>query len=347
MALDQATTRPPRVRRALRGRHRLTPEQVEETQCARLMHTMLRCAGRDGLAEVSIGQLVKEAEISRRTIYELFGGREALFACVLDPALEHVAGVGVAAFEGADGDWAGGVRAAVVAVAAELHADPDLARLCLIEALAAGPAARAVRARRFAPLAEIARRGAIAPGRLPGVERVPAAAVLGGAQELLAAHFAAGDAADAEELAEAAAHVVALVVGTYLGPEVARPHADAVRRELPSALRGAEPELPAELDGLALTRLQHEFLAHVVADPGSTSRALSVAIEVSSDAQASRILHLLDDARLVTPVRNGRGLAWMPTPLGTVALRALDRPPEPAWLLAAAHAHRHRVVRAA
>src|SRR5579875_365700 len=64
-----------------RGPHRLTEEQVAESQRTRLMSALTELITGRGYAEVTIGDLVGRAGVSRTSFYQHFTGKqECLFA---------------------------------------------------------------------------------------------------------------------------------------------------------------------------------------------------------------------------------------------------------------------------
>jgi AcrR family transcriptional regulator len=67
-----------------RGPHRLTGEQVAEDQRARLIAAMVRLAGERGYAATTVADIIGRAEVSRKTFYEHFSGREELLLAAFD-----------------------------------------------------------------------------------------------------------------------------------------------------------------------------------------------------------------------------------------------------------------------
>jgi AcrR family transcriptional regulator len=69
-----------------RGPHRLTDEQVAEDQHRRLIEAMVALAGERGYAATTVADIVKRAEVSRKTFYEHFKAREDLLLAAFDAA---------------------------------------------------------------------------------------------------------------------------------------------------------------------------------------------------------------------------------------------------------------------
>jgi len=138
----------------------MTPAEAERlkreaAQRARLCATMTRLAARHGFAAVSAQQVFSAAELGSGTFYKLFADREA---CLLE-AFERCAGTifaRVAAAEEAGGDnFASRLEAGLGELVDTLAADPDVARLMLIEIRAGDSGCREAQQRwlgRFAGL---------------------------------------------------------------------------------------------------------------------------------------------------------------------------------------------------
>jgi len=122
----------------------------------RFFAAMLAEVGERGYADTSVAHVLRRAGMSRKTFYELFENREDCFAQAYDATLLRVRMlVGAAYHQG--GQWRtlrerveAGLRAFLDCCAAE----PGLARVCIVEVLAAGPAARE---RRDAAILDFAR----------------------------------------------------------------------------------------------------------------------------------------------------------------------------------------------
>jgi len=88
---------------------------------------------------MTVADVVKRAGIARNTFYENFGSKEDCFLAAqqygMSSALEHV----VEAAGEAD-SWPQRVQAGLAAFVRYLVEEPALARTCMVEALAAGPA---------------------------------------------------------------------------------------------------------------------------------------------------------------------------------------------------------------
>lgn len=124
-----------------RGRHRLPPEVVARSQRDRLLEAAVRVVAEKGYAAVTIGDLTREAGVSRTTFYELFEDKEACFLAAYDNAVEALVRRVLAAYE-TEERWPDRARAGLAALLDLLAEEPTLARLALVDVGAAGPVAQ-------------------------------------------------------------------------------------------------------------------------------------------------------------------------------------------------------------
>jgi AcrR family transcriptional regulator len=92
-----------------------------------------------GYRGTRITDIVRRAGIARKTLYEHFDGKEAIFLAVFDEAIEEVIRRVEAAYAEAGDAWADRVEAGLGAFLTYVAEEPALARLCLIEAPSATP----------------------------------------------------------------------------------------------------------------------------------------------------------------------------------------------------------------
>ena len=139
------------------GPHSVAPESVAPNQRARLYGAMIELVAARGYESSTVAELCALAGVSKRTLYERFpGGKQQCFLATYDIVVRraetHVLAAGRCGRNGIVG--AGPLerlRALVEAFAREVAAYPNAARLVLVEAPGAGPAAlaRAERTRRL------------------------------------------------------------------------------------------------------------------------------------------------------------------------------------------------------
>lgn len=187
--------------RLVGGPHGMPPELVGRIQRERLFGAMAEVVAERGYQGATVRALLGRAGISRKTYYELFADKEECFLAAYDEAVEHVLGLIVEAYaEGSSPEDR--VRRALEAFLGFCAEEPAVARMCIVEVLAAGPRARERRAATMARLAELVE-GALR--ELRGDDRLgtlAARALIGGVHELIYAPVDAGEVEDLPALAE-------------------------------------------------------------------------------------------------------------------------------------------------
>jgi AcrR family transcriptional regulator len=201
------------------GRHGLPRSFVARNQRLRIVAAMIRVLPQHGYAATTIGQVIKEAGVSRSAFYTQFKGKEDCFLATYEIAAAWLCErVETAAAPGEE--WAIRVRAGVSAAVRLLASNPDLAHLIAVEALQAGAAARLRRQDCIVRLAATLR-----------ADRPQAPELSGELEELLVggvfAHVARYvDAGRVDRLAEATTELVQYMLIPYLDPAESRRIAD-------------------------------------------------------------------------------------------------------------------------
>jgi AcrR family transcriptional regulator len=205
---------------------------------------MVEVVAERGYAETRVADVITLAGVSRKTFYELFGGKEDCFLVAFDGWFDSIIAAANDAYEAAEGaGWAERITAALATFLERIAADPAAARAFIVEVLAAGPKAVARRdaaVRQFAHLIDAGR--AESSAELPGITSL---ALVGGMNELLYSEIFHGAAAG---LAQRLPDLVYWVTQPYLGEaRAAEVRAKARRRraeradEAPEAHREAAP----------------------------------------------------------------------------------------------------------
>lgn len=97
-----------------------------------------------GYADTAVADVLRRSGMSRRTFYELFTNKEDCFLQAFDATLLRLRMIVGAAYHGA-GEWRSLRERVELGLSAFLNccaAEPEFARLCVVEVLAAGPRAR-------------------------------------------------------------------------------------------------------------------------------------------------------------------------------------------------------------
>ncbi len=129
---------PPELARLPPGRHGLPREFVVHNQRERLIAGLAEAIAENGYSGTTIAHITRHAAVSRRTFYEHFSSKDECFVAAYDTVMAELRQRVSAAFEEA-GDWPHAVKAGIGAMLEFLAAEPSLARLCMVEALVAGP----------------------------------------------------------------------------------------------------------------------------------------------------------------------------------------------------------------
>jgi AcrR family transcriptional regulator len=186
---------------------------VPVSQRERLVDGMARTVTRRGYAATPVAEVLKEAGVSRRTFYEQFADKEDCFLAAYDTIVGLCTERVVSAYHGGH-DWADGIARSYDALLCTLAAEPDLAHLGVVGALAAGPGClvrRDATLRRFARFIEFTRErseSVAVPPPLVGQ------AIVGGIHELVYARIVQGETARLPELTDELLHYTFMLLGT-------------------------------------------------------------------------------------------------------------------------------------
>ncbi len=142
---------PPKVQR-IRPRSGLSRAEVVADQRRRILDGLAAALAYHGYEDTKITDIVELAAVSRPTFYEHFEGKDQCFAAAYEDGVERVAAAVETADAGEQG-WAACVSAGLRAGLELLAANPSLAHLLLVEALAAARPARLEHERTLARLA--------------------------------------------------------------------------------------------------------------------------------------------------------------------------------------------------
>lgn len=136
------------------GPHGIPRPVVTKIQRDRLMRAMAQTVAEYGYQETTVRRLLGRAGLSRRTYYELFEDKEDCFLVAYDEVVEHVLALVAEAYGGGERPEER-IERALEAFLGFCAAEPDVARMCIVEVLAAGPAARDRRAATMERLSEM------------------------------------------------------------------------------------------------------------------------------------------------------------------------------------------------
>ncbi|HET7052756.1 MAG TPA: TetR/AcrR family transcriptional regulator [Solirubrobacterales bacterium] len=199
------------------GRHGLPREFVVQNQRERIVTALVDVVAERGYHATTVANITKAASVSRRTFYEHFADKEACFLAAYEMVAEHIATSMRTAAEAFD-EWPQKVRAALATMLRFLAGEPELARLCMIEPIAAGSEIAARHRASMQGLVEILKAGRPEHGGehpLPGATEE---ALVGGIVSLIIREISAGR---TEQLESLLPDLVELTLGPYVGAEEA------------------------------------------------------------------------------------------------------------------------------
>ena len=206
------------------ARQHLSNEFVARHQRARIVHALAEEVVAHGYRDATVAGIVKRAGVARNTFYDNFANKEECFLAASDlageEAMKHVA----EAVKVVPREWAEQVRAGIGAFLAYVASESALARVFVVESLAAGPAAaqryeRTVRA--VTPFFRLGRRVRESAEHLPPTLEET---IVGGIFWVVYQRIVTGR---PEELEELLGELVEFALTPYLGAAAARRVAEA------------------------------------------------------------------------------------------------------------------------
>jgi AcrR family transcriptional regulator len=126
------------------GRHGLQQSFVAANQKERIISATAVAVGELGYAETSVEAIIERAGVSRRTFYDYFKNKEDAFLAAYDATIDEQARQVRLAYL-AEMTVRDRLRAGIGAYLEFMAGDPSVARMCIVEVLAAGPRALARR----------------------------------------------------------------------------------------------------------------------------------------------------------------------------------------------------------
>lgn len=217
------------------GRHRLSREFVVRSQRDRLLEAAATAAADNGYPALTVAEICKRANVSRRTFYELFADKEECLLAAYDAIAGRFLADVIAACQIEGITWAEQIRLGLEAILDYFAENPRHAKLCLIEVWAAGPKA----VERYYNAANVlasfidAGRGTSPYGAM--IPAATAGATFNGCAFALARHVLDGE---AERLPELLPDLLHMVLVPYLGFEAAERERERAR-ELLAERQGA------------------------------------------------------------------------------------------------------------
>ncbi|MGC1165344.1 MAG: helix-turn-helix domain-containing protein [Solirubrobacterales bacterium] len=109
----------------------------------RIMDAMAELTAEQGYEATKIAEIVRRAGVARKTLYDNFDGKEEVFLAAFDATVDEVAARLTESCVDLGDEWVDRVAAGLRAFLTYVAENPAAARMCLIEAMSATPAASA------------------------------------------------------------------------------------------------------------------------------------------------------------------------------------------------------------
>jgi AcrR family transcriptional regulator len=316
-----SSTATPRLRSGPNGMSR---REMRNIQRRRILAAAVVTVEELGYPRMTVAQVIARARVSRKAFYDIFGDREDCFLAACEHALSVAILFAREAYEG-EPDWREGTRSALARLLVFIEEDPSLARLLIVESVAAGAK---VQRRRVEVLGQLAR--AIDQGRPVnnrGSYPSPLAGegVVGGVLAVLQARLLQER---EERLTDLLGPLMSIIVLPYLGARAARREVD--RPGCPPLPQREPPHQPASakesLEGLNMrvTYRSVRVLAVIAQYPGACNREVADRSGIIDQGQVSKLLARLARLNFAENLGQQAGApnAWRLTPLGAKLERA-------------------------
>jgi AcrR family transcriptional regulator len=105
----------------------------------RMMDAIAELSAAQGYEATKIADIVRQAAVARKTLYDNFDGKEDLFLSAVNGALTEMRVVAEEACAAQNGSPAGAIVAGLEALLEFIAANPAASRMCMVEAISATP----------------------------------------------------------------------------------------------------------------------------------------------------------------------------------------------------------------
>jgi AcrR family transcriptional regulator len=119
----------------------LPREFIAQHKQRRIMDALAELTSEQGYEATKISDIVRRAGVARKTLYDNFEGKEEVFLAAFDAARDEVLRRVEEAGGDTEDDWQDRIESGLAAFLGFVAEQPMLARMCMIEALSATPAA--------------------------------------------------------------------------------------------------------------------------------------------------------------------------------------------------------------
>lgn len=321
-SIDKTRTATPRLRPGPNG---LPRGQVTEIQRSRMLTAAVQAVEEVGYARMTVAQVIGRAKVSRKTFYDVFLDREDCFLAAFDQAIMQARTLVAEAFALESG-WREGMRSGLARLLMFMDEEPGLARLCVVEALGAGPRVLERRAQVLDELAAIVDRGRSMGNVTREPPEVTAEGIVGAVFAVIHTRLLEED---GELLSKLLAPLMSMIVLPYMGAraaskELARPAPKPQKAAQLSDRSGSRD--PLEGLDMRLTYRTVRVLVVIGGHPGASNRQIAEGSGIADQGQISKLLTRLRRLDLVQNQGEGQAKgaanAWYLTERGTEVERA-------------------------
>jgi len=301
------------------GPNGLLNGRVTGIQRTRMLAATVQAIEEAGYARLTVAQVISRAKVSRKTFYDIFADREDCFLAVFEQVLSQARVIALQAYE-RESSWREGVRSALARLLMFMDAEPGLAKLCVVESLAAGERVLQRRAEAFDELVGVIEKGRSDTSGARERPEVTAEGVLGGIFEVIHRRLLRGE---QEPLSNLLGPLMSIIVLPYLGGAAASQELKRTAPSLPPEdVQGRAVSRKDPMAGLEmrLTYRTVRVLMVVGKYPGANNREIAERSDISDQGQISKLMSRLARLELVENLGEGqeKGLAneWRLTALG-------------------------------
>jgi AcrR family transcriptional regulator len=192
------------------GPHGIPRAVVHEVQRGRLLDALAEVIAEEGYLDTTVHKILKRAGISRRTFYEIFTDKEDCFLAAYQEAADHLLVLAQRACR-LGGTPEARIENSLRAMLEFAEREPQVARMCVVEVMAAGDEARQRRAKTMERLTGLAADALEERCETPDEALLRARVLTGGVHEMVYDSLCRGKVSGLSDLAED-------VVASHLAP---------------------------------------------------------------------------------------------------------------------------------
>ncbi|MFI5005264.1 MAG: TetR family transcriptional regulator [Solirubrobacterales bacterium] len=282
-----------------------------------------------GYARLTVAQVIARARVSRKTFYDLFEDREDCFLAAFDQSVDQLSALVAGAYEG-ESNWRDGIRAGLLALLRFMDEEPGLARICVVEALGAGPRVLKRRTQILGRVKKVIDQGRSSAGAhaTRAAEQSPDVTAEGVVGAVFAVLHARLLARSHEPFVSLLGPLMSMIVLPYLGARAASNELTRKPPAVPRRKRSPRRSSKDPLEGLdmRLTYRTVRVLTFIGEHPGASNREIAEGAGIADQGQISKLLTRLERLQLVNNIGEGqiRGASneWYLTDRGSQVERA-------------------------